>query len=833
MVKLPGQDITNWSAATSEGHRRVRTSAAMIGLAISMSATGMLLPQQENQAIASESIPVEPTFTLKPTASQKPETVVLPSTLVSENQQEAKKQPFKVEPAPPVFKHQIQEGETLWQLSQEYAVEPEAIAASNQIKPDATLQVGQSLKIPSVTGVVHQVKPKETVETIATSYGVKAEQVKSSVTAAPSEELESGESITIAGDVDSLLKNRQDAALSTLQEKREQLNSSLSTLTLPKANGQPTAEAVQEIPVVLEESQESNAIASSKANQSKSVQIPVTLADHSSLPVPAESQNEMEAIATPIPSPEVAVSPTPRPSQEDNAIPLPVLPLNGAVSEEQNTVESEDMAIPLPKPNVAVSPFPQPNTKETESIELPVFSTETPSSLTLENGEASQKQVEIEIDVDAETETASETPSETIIPQPIVLTPQTITVYQVKPGDTIDAIARVYDISREDLIEVNQISDPNLIKVNQQLRIPGIQTARNFNRPTTLIPGLAPSFDSGRSSTKSTFSLNDDIRQDLLANEALSEEQEFPSTRGSSRPTSQPSLSISEEENLVVNAEEVSEAERYVNQLKTEVERLRLEYNQSNKEPEPETDQSLTIEPPTEQVNPEWQSDRTAIEISVDNTDNSEVTEVQQPIALTVEPPSFSQPSPQAVTPPKPRLSAPQQDVVAAAPISVEQYNPAFQTPVGETVAPSIPPLAPADQYLPDSPQPFNGYIWPAKGVLTSGYGWRWGRMHKGIDIAAPVGTPIFSAAPGVVVSSGWNSGGYGNLVKIQHPDGSLTLYAHNHRNLVQKGQQVEQGQQIAEMGSTGYSTGPHLHFEVHPSGKGAVNPMAFLPKRN
>ena len=104
--------------------------------------------------------------------------------------------------------------------------------------------------------------------------------------------------------------------------------------------------------------------------------------------------------------------------------------------------------------------------------------------------------------------------------------------------------------------------------------------------------------------------------------------------------------------------------------------------------------------------------------------------------------------------------------------------------------------------------------------------------MHKGIDIAGPIGTPIMASAPGEVVSAGWNSGGYGNLVKVKHSDGSLTLYAHNSRILVRKGQKVEQGQQIAEMGSTGYSTGPHLHFELHPIGRGAANPMAYLPKQ-
>jgi YD repeat-containing protein len=103
--------------------------------------------------------------------------------------------------------------------------------------------------------------------------------------------------------------------------------------------------------------------------------------------------------------------------------------------------------------------------------------------------------------------------------------------------------------------------------------------------------------------------------------------------------------------------------------------------------------------------------------------------------------------------------------------------------------------------------------------------------MHSGIDIAAPIGTPIMAAAGGVVITAGWNDGGYGNLVEIRHPDGSVTLYAHNDRILVREGQQVAQGEQVSEMGTTGFSTGPHLHFEVHPNGAGAVNPIAMLPR--
>lgn len=127
--------------------------------------------------------------------------------------------------------------------------------------------------------------------------------------------------------------------------------------------------------------------------------------------------------------------------------------------------------------------------------------------------------------------------------------------------------------------------------------------------------------------------------------------------------------------------------------------------------------------------------------------------------------------------------------------------------------------------------QPSVGKRWqmPARGLFTSGYGWRWGRMHKGIDIANSIGTPIVAAQEGHVTFAGWSNGGYGYLVEITHDDGSRSLYAHQSRLHVQVGDRVSQGQQIGQMGSTGRSTGPHLHFEIHAPGYGAVNPMTLL----
>ena len=119
------------------------------------------------------------------------------------------------------------------------------------------------------------------------------------------------------------------------------------------------------------------------------------------------------------------------------------------------------------------------------------------------------------------------------------------------------------------------------------------------------------------------------------------------------------------------------------------------------------------------------------------------------------------------------------------------------------------------------------GFVWPVHGVLTSGFGWRWGRMHEGVDIAVSNGTPVVAAKAGVVIVAGW-MGGYGNLVVVDHGGGVATAYGHNTSVTVGVGQQVAQGQLIAYSGNTGHSTGPHVHFEVRING-GAVDPMGDL----
>jgi murein DD-endopeptidase MepM/ murein hydrolase activator NlpD len=119
-------------------------------------------------------------------------------------------------------------------------------------------------------------------------------------------------------------------------------------------------------------------------------------------------------------------------------------------------------------------------------------------------------------------------------------------------------------------------------------------------------------------------------------------------------------------------------------------------------------------------------------------------------------------------------------------------------------------------------------FVLPTKGVFTSGYGARWGTFHWGIDLANAIGTPIVAAADGVVVESGPASG-FGLWVRIRHADGMITVYGHINRSLVVQGQRVRAGQEIAEMGNRGNSTGPHLHFEVWNAAGQKINPIIWL----
>jgi len=118
---------------------------------------------------------------------------------------------------------------------------------------------------------------------------------------------------------------------------------------------------------------------------------------------------------------------------------------------------------------------------------------------------------------------------------------------------------------------------------------------------------------------------------------------------------------------------------------------------------------------------------------------------------------------------------------------------------------------------------------WPLHGVLYARFGTKGGDPHEGIDLAAPSGTPVKAAAAGTVIFAGEQEG-YGLIAIVQHPDGLITLYAHNRDLRVKTGQTVRDGQVLATVGESGRTSGPHLHFEVRKGGK-PVDPLLFLKR--
>lgn len=156
----------------------------------------------------------------------------------------------------------------------------------------------------------------------------------------------------------------------------------------------------------------------------------------------------------------------------------------------------------------------------------------------------------------------------------------------------------------------------------------------------------------------------------------------------------------------------------------------------------------------------------------------------------------------------------------------------------GSNVAPAMKTLAPSNSFRRASARPPSrgvrretdlDFVWPVAGPLSSAFGRRRGGRHEGIDIPAKAGTPVRAAEAGRVIHSGAGLGDYGNVVIVKHAGRYSTVYAHNRRNRVRKGEFVEKGQVIAEVGRTGNASGPHVHFELRRDRR-AEDPLLYLP---
>lgn len=471
----------------------------------------------------------------------------------------------------------------------------------------------------------------------------------------------------------------------------------------------------------------------------------------------------------------------------------------------------------------------------------PVFSPPIPATSTSENSIQSLRGITKPLWVPKQAIVAKP-----IQPKPVIshIDAAPTVAYQVQPEDTVETIASSYQISEQELIKVNRLINPNVIRVDQVLAIPPAQLKSNHTMGAagSVVPATTPSVITAAQPSGITLPILTSQAENIPVPIApTTDDSKFRVAAGFTHQPQVSELAISANKQAKTIA---GSSARIINNpsqrqtakdLQPDIQKLQAKYlardTEAQRNPQTVTVKLSVVSPAalenqgsevtsspavgTGELSPKQTKDlQLDIQKLQDKYKIAEKADVREPVQTTV-----------ALTP--------KQKPVAAASTRSNFSTPIVKrTAFPQLLSPELPPLSPLDTYLPD--KNLTGslqFIWPAKGVLTSGYGRRWGRMHQGIDVAAPIGTPVVAAALGIVVHSGWSPGGYGNVVNILHPDGSLTRYAHNKKLLVRPGQEINQGHQIAEMGSTGRSTGPHLHFEIRPSGKGAVNPMFYLSR--
>jgi murein DD-endopeptidase MepM/ murein hydrolase activator NlpD len=605
----------------------------------------------------------------------------------------------------------------------------------------------------------HIVQPGETLSTIARAYGVSASDVvslnalpqASLLTTGQTLKVPFGASLTAAAPaavkVASLPDSSVDDTIARLRQQRQQLQGSLGNLRAEAVAVATEASAPE--PIVD--------LSSLSPYRVKPGDTLDTIARQHSL-----TRSELVAINR-LDNPNVLrvdqVINLPKTAVAVQSVAAPIATAPASVAPAPDVVELPSVTVsPSKKGAAALMPTAEsaPSTFRVSSMPLRSPKLKANAVTPSESAPAVAQLAPMTVPA-TKVATASDRPSASPIPG---------SVYRVELGDTVAKIARSYGVSMQELLSINNISDANIIFVGQQLTVPGSSQVAGLPSAVESLVAAAPSV---------TPTLSVAPRRSLAVQTVPSLTAIAPAPVAASPTTDQ----------------------GYVDTLVSEIRQLRQRYQSGSQAavlpiPAPA---KLTVTPAPAavskgiRVNPEF------------NTAGV--------VARSVAP-------------------KPSNQLVASASLGSQSYEPLVQTLLGKAVSPELPGLN-SDSLLPDGAMA--GFVWPAKGQFTSGYGWRWGRMHKGIDIAADEGTPIHAAAGGVVTYSAWNDGGYGNLVEITHPDGTITMYAHNSRLLVRQGQRVRQGQQISEMGNTGFSTGPHLHFEIRTPGQGAVNPIAYLPK--
>lgn len=770
-------------------------SLATLGLAISVGASGILMPRNGDSARAGELAPTAESTTaeVQPVSANGP---------AATPQVEGYPAEQAGSPSDPVAV-KIQQGQTLWELSRDYEVEPKALATANGIKPDTVLQVGQELRIPTATvsapqqnaGNTEAVNPEQKLNLTG------SEPLDSAALSAPTSTAAPGYAATVPPQI-SLDSPNADGAIDSL--KKQENRTTASGLPLLGAQGGANSSTPASSPESAPTLAPPGAAATTVIPDLWATPV-IPNAGVGQAASPASAFESIEqSLATPS-LPSAAIVP---PAGSTAALPIALYSVRPG-----DTVEAIASSHGVsPKELISINKLGNPNLLNVnQRLKIPQVGSNNPALAAAASDWASNStSFSSAASVPASFNNSS-------------YTPETASAGVAATAPGVPVVSPLANLEG-----LNNISAPMVPKINS---IPLTQVSQTISNPGKLDLQGEPTF-TGAVDT-SALPMPASATATAIATGEYPQPVSFVSN-------AEPTTALPES-----NPEALPTAQAlnpYAERLRAEVVRLREEYraqrnsigaNAVSLAPTDEQEATVASGNPSGEIpslNPDLYTPdyAGAVQNEISRPPSRGWSEQVQKQQERFNPDRAAELQPINLTP----TSVQDRPVVATAPLGAEGYDPLSNPSLGRMVSPELPPLSGADTYLPQNSkqQSANGFIWPSKGVLTSGYGWRWGRMHKGIDIAGPIGTPIVAASDGVVTYAQWNDGGYGYLVEITHPDGTETVYAHNSRILVQKGQKVAQGEQISEMGSTGFSTGSHLHFEIHPAGQGAINPMAFLP---
>lgn len=830
-------------------NRRVPTKAAMIGLAISMGATSFLVTRQSDQAMAAEPVGNQNTASTIPAASDT-EVKLAPATQPQLQTVSAVSLPESPAVVEPTAISQVAELRAKWQgVASRASVQQVSapVASAN------SLETAEEQNISSETPKIQQLAKQE--ETVQISNALEQPDSQTISVAAQPTAVQATEEVE--QEVNAQLKAQQEFALNQLQAKSDRLRRSLKEFRSNETNerlpvvpvGVPQVTALETIPQVgTRKTVAEQPDTASNANREKLV---------------TRLKQRLEEAKVPAPAPTVAdVTPSAQKSATYEVKPGDTL---AEIASNYNTSVSQLVKINnLNNPN---------QLKINQRLAIPVAEN---SSTTGQTEIARSRSSELS--VGSAEQTFEGTPSISEGQERSAIATNQSPIPFGNPAKSQDNVNNSVANSNSSTVPTpvipinpnwkNRVNETTADKLIENSNTPSIKTpvaADNSVRKNQVVQDSTNSLIAKNSNVAvPTAVLADNSIQKKI--ESTQERKATPATKPDTDSSAPSSYGIGGDtpvptvfaEMQQSQRENSTSAKKVENQrlrgLQAEINKLREKYRAQQSG---STVASEVVETDTRSVVvPESNQNDNPVQIQVPRPNNASV-QFSAPkmndgaIFIPVPKPMNSNQNRKPVRPVvrsnqrpvnepiNPELLRDQQ---VATPSRGMDASEVLGTMRGTTVSPQspqLPPLAAVDRYLPKPidetlapPSASGKLMWPAKGVLTSGYGPRWGRMHRGIDIANATGTPIFAAADGIVERAGWNSGGYGYLVDIRHPDGSMTRYGHNSRIMVQPGQPVQQGQQISAMGSTGFSTGPHLHFEVHPTGKGAVNPIAFLQAR-